>query len=131
MKAAIEHRVPLSGRAVEILEELAKHRHSDFVFPGQRRNQSIGKTSLQTLCPGDDSTPHGFRSSFRDWCGEESAFPREIAEKALAHATGNMVERAYRRGDALEKRRASMSAWVQFLEPVSGNVIAFGSMHKA
>jgi hypothetical protein len=65
---------------------------------------------MQALCP-DGSTPHGFRSSFRDWCGEESAFPREIAEQSLAHATGNAVEQAYRRGDALEKRRALMEAW--------------------
>jgi len=57
---------------------------------------------------------HGFRSSFRDWCGEETSFPREIAEQALAHTTGSAVERAYRRGTALEKRRELMTAWSNF-----------------
>ena len=60
--------------------------------------------------------PHGFRSSFRDWCGECTDFPREIAEAALAHVVGNTVEQAYRRGDALEKRRSLMTAWGQFIE---------------
>jgi integrase len=62
-----------------------------------------------------DATVHGFRSAFRDWCGEETHFPREIAEAALAHAVGNAAEQAYRRGDALEKRRALMSEWAAFL----------------
>jgi integrase len=62
-------------------------------------------------------TVHGFRSAFRDWCGEETSFPRELAEAALAHVAGDATERAYRRGDALEKRRAMMEAWAQYLEP--------------
>ena len=61
--------------------------------------------------------PHGFRSSFRDWCGECTTFPREIAEAALAHIIGNSVEQAYRRGDALEKRRQMMDEWAEFIEP--------------
>jgi integrase len=64
-----------------------------------------------------DATVHGFRSAFRDWCGEETHFPREIAEAALAHVIGDKAERAYRRGDALEKRRALMSEWAVFLSP--------------
>jgi integrase len=60
-------------------------------------------------------TVHGFRSSFRDWCGEMTEFPRELAEQALAHAVGSQVERAYRRGDALERRRELMDAWATFL----------------
>jgi hypothetical protein len=68
---------------------------------------------------------HGLRSSFRDWCGNETSFPREIAEQALAHATGGAVEQAYRRGDALEKRRKLMEAWAGFCEPsASANVVA-------
>jgi integrase len=59
---------------------------------------------------------HGFRSSFRDWAGEVSTFPREVAEAALAHTVGNEVERAYRRGDALHKRRKLMQAWAGYLE---------------
>lgn len=64
-----------------------------------------------------DVTVHGFRSAFRDWCGEETDFPREVAEQALAHIVGNEVERAYRRGDALAKRRELMDAWEQFCCP--------------
>jgi integrase len=72
----------------------------------------------------EGATVHGFRSAFRDWCGNEIIFPREIAEQALAHATGNAVEAAYRRSDALEKRRALMEAWSSYCEPGSGgNVI--------
>jgi integrase len=70
------------------------------------------------------ATLHGFRSSFRDWAGEETSFPREIAEQALAHATGDATERAYRRGDALEKRRGLMEAWANYCEPgAAGNVV--------
>ncbi|MCF8707782.1 hypothetical protein L3X40_07735 [Rhizorhapis sp. SPR117] len=63
----------------------------------------------------DHATVHGFRSSFRDWAGEMTHFPREVAEAALAHSVGNEVERAYRRGDALEKRREMMTAWAEYL----------------
>jgi integrase len=71
-----------------------------------------------------DVTVHGFRSAFRDWAGERTHFPREVAEAALAHLVGDAVERAYRRGDALEKRRELMDAWANFLEPqLQGNVV--------
>jgi integrase len=69
-------------------------------------------------------TVHGFRSSFRDWCSEVSTFPRELAEAALAHVAGNQTERDYRRGDALEKRRALMEAWAAYCEPKAGNVVS-------
>jgi integrase len=70
------------------------------------------------------ATVHGFRSGFRDWCGEETSYPREIAEAALAHATGGAVEQSYRRGDALEKRRELMEAWANYCEPGAvGNVV--------
>jgi integrase len=68
-------------------------------------------------------TVHGFRSAFRDWAGERTNFPREIAEAALAHVVGDATERAYRRGDALEKRRALMEAWATFCEPNTGNTV--------
>jgi integrase len=123
MKAGREHRVPLSGRAIEILEKLNETRWSDLVFPGRRRGRPLSNPSLARLCRAG-ATVHGFRSAFRDWCGEETSFPREIAEQALAHSTGGAVEQAYRRGDALEKRRALMEAWAQFCEPgAAGNVI--------
>jgi integrase len=72
----------------------------------------------------DGVTVHGFRSAFRDWCGEVSIFPREIAEAALAHVAGEQTERAYRRGDALEKRRALMEALATYCEPKEVNVVS-------
>jgi integrase len=110
MKASREHRIPLSGRALAIVERMAELRSGDFVFPGQRRGRPLSNPSLARLCRAG-VTVHGFRSAFRDWAGEETSFPRELAEQALAHATGGAVELAYRRGDALEKRRALMEAW--------------------
>ncbi len=73
----------------------------------------------------DGVTVHGFRSAFRDWAGNETHFPREVAEAALAHVIGDKAEQAYRRGDALEKRRALMAAWASHCEPeAAGNVVA-------
>lgn len=123
MKAGREHRVPLSSRAVEIVERMAEVRTGDLVFAGQRRRRPLSGAAIGALVTG--ATVHGFRSSFRDWAGEETSFPREIAEQALAHATGDATERAYRRGDALEKRRALMEAWASYCEPggTGGNVV--------
>ncbi len=124
MKAGREHRVPLSARALAILDRMAEIRTGDLVFAGQRRRRPLSKTALAALVPGA-ATVHGFRSSFRDWCGNETSFPREIAEQALAHASGDTTEQAYRRGDALEKRRGLMEAWANYCEPSSaGNVVA-------
>jgi integrase len=123
MKAGREHRVPLSSRAVEIVERMAEIRTGNLVFAGQRRRRPLSGAVMGALVTG--ATVHGFRSSFRDWAGEETSFPREIAEQALAHATGDATERAYRRGDALEKRRGLMQAWAQFCEAAAGgNVVA-------
>jgi integrase len=123
MKASREHRIPLSGRALAIVERMAELRSGDFVFPGQRRGRPLSNPSLARLCRAG-VTVHGFRSAFRDWCGEETGFPREIAEAALAHSTGGPVEQAYRRGDTLEKRRGLMEAWATFCKPgAGGNVV--------
>lgn len=100
MKAAQVHRVPLCDRAVAIIEERAAYRCNDFISPGRLRNQAIGENVMSMLCP-DGATVHGFRSSFRDWAGNETNFPREVAERALAHAAGSAVEAAYRRSEAL------------------------------
>lgn len=118
MKAGCEHRVPLSARALAILERLAAARTGEFVFPGQRHGKPLSGMALEMVLRRmkADVTVHGFRSSFRDWCGEETHFPREVAEAALAHVAGDATERAYRRGDALEKRRALMEAWADYLE---------------
>lgn len=127
MKAGREHRVPLCDRAVEIIGAMSENRTSDFVFPGMRPQKPLSIMALEMVMrrAEADSTVHGFRSSFRDWCGERTTYPREIAEAALAHLVGNEVERAYRRGDALEKRRKLMSAWGAFCEPMIGaNVVA-------
>ena len=124
MKASREHHVPLSPRALAILERMAGIRTGDLVFAGHRRRRPLSNSSLARLCPAP-ATAHGYRSAFRDWAGEETSFPREIAEQALAHATGGAVEQAYRRGDALEKRRGLMQAWAQFCEPFNtGKVVA-------
>jgi integrase len=80
----------------------------------------------------EGATVHGFRSAFRDWCGEATSFPREVAEAALAHTIGDMAEQAYRRGDALEKRRAMMEARAKWCEPQStDNVVPFAKMTNA
>jgi len=116
MKAGREHRVPLSPPAVAVLEKAAKTRRNDHVFPGPGKDRPLSTNALRALLIrlGVDVTPHGFRSSFRDWAGEASTFPRELAEAALAHNVGDATERAYRRGDALEKRRKLMVAWGAF-----------------
>lgn len=118
MKMGKEHRVPLSPRAIDILEEMQQIRISDYVFPGARKDKPLSNMSMITLMRRMkvDAVPHGFRSSFRDWCGECTDVPREVAEQALAHSIGDAVEQAYRRGDALEKRRNLMEKWCQYLE---------------
>jgi integrase len=124
MKAGCEHRVPLSGRALAILDEAANGRTGEFVFPGQRSDKPLSGMAMKMLLrrmKAAGVTVHGFRSAFRDWCGEATSFPREIAEAALAHVAGDATERAYRRGDALEKRRKVMEAWAAYCEPKAGS----------
>jgi len=115
MKAGREHRVPLSDRAATLLGgmKLPSSDADAFVFPGARKAKplSVMAFDMQLRRMDCDYTVHGFRSAFRDWVGEETALPREVAEAALAHTVGDEVERAYRRGDALEKRRKLMEAW--------------------
>ena len=107
MKAAREHRVPLSDRGIAILREMETGRTGEYVFPGQRPPRPLSNMAFEMLLRRINSpyTAHGFRSSFRDWAGDKTTFPREVAEAALAHAIGNETEAAYRRSDALEKRR--------------------------
>ena len=116
MKAKHEHRVPLSRRALEILEE-ARKRHDDgeIVFRGAKGggiNASMFSGLLRHL--GIEGTPHGMRSSFRDWCSE-TGVAREVAEAALAHVVKNRVEAAYARSDLLDRRREVMQAWAAYL----------------
>jgi integrase len=121
MKAKRAHRIPLSGAAVEVLNAAAGFRSSKdgeaFLFPGARSGRPLSNMAMDMLLRrmNLDVTVHGFRSSFRDWAGEETPFAREVAEAALAHVIGDKAEQAYRRGDALEKRRALMQAWADYL----------------
>lgn len=127
MKAGKEHRVPLSKRALEIVTVLHEVRLSDYVFPGQKEGKPLSGMAMEMLLrrmKADEFTVHGFRSAFRDWAGDETHFSREVAEAALAHSVGNAVERAYRRADALEKRRQLMQAWADYcLVPMAENVV--------
>lgn len=114
MKAAKEHRVPLSPRAVEMLEQ-ARALGSEYLFPGARGGKLSGMAmSMLMRRMKVDVTVHGFRSGFRDWAAEQTSFAHEVAEMALAHTIGNAVERAYRRGDLLEKRRRLMKEWAEY-----------------
>ncbi|WMT75431.1 integrase arm-type DNA-binding domain-containing protein [Bradyrhizobium sp. Ash2021] len=120
MKAGREHRVPLSPRAVSILKQLAKVKTGDFVFPGQNRSKPLSNMAMEMILRRmkiENATVHGFRSSFRDWAGNVSSFPREVTETALAHVIGDKAEQAYRRSDALEKRRKLMDAWADYCSP--------------
>ncbi len=119
MKAAREHRVPLSKPAIGILEKLNEARSCEFVFFGLKRGRPLSNMALEMLLRRMlvETTVHGFRSAFRDWCGDQTSFPREVAEAALSHVVGDKAEQAYRRGDALEKRRALMDAWAAFCAP--------------
>jgi integrase len=127
MKAGREHRVPLSARAVSILRSLHGVRSDRFVFPGQTRNKPLSNMAMEMVLRRlkfDNVTVHGFRSSFRDWAGNVSNFPREVVETALAHVIGDKAEQAYRRSDALEKRRSLMDSWAAYCAPkTAANVV--------
>jgi len=115
MKANKEHRVPLSDAAVALLNKLTKLDDSKVIFFGPRETP-LSDMALTAVVRriGVDAVPHGFRSTFRDWAGEATNYPRELAEHALAHTLENKVEAAYRRGDALERRRTMMHDWSTF-----------------
>ncbi|WP_431023788.1 tyrosine-type recombinase/integrase [Halomonas sp. H5] len=130
MKAGKEHRVPLSRAAVALLKALPRHEGTDLVFPSAR-GKALSENTLTAVIKrmdadmpegqgyrdpntGGIATAHGFRSTFRDWAGERTAYPGDICEMALAHTIKNKAEAAYRRGDLLEKRRRLMKDWAQF-----------------
>ena len=112
MKMKKEHRVPLSDRALSILKSQPRIDENPLVFPAPRGSQMSDATMSAVLKRmGVDATVHGFRSSFRDWCGDYTNYPRDLAEQCLAHGADDPVEAAYRRGDALERRREIMKEW--------------------
>ncbi len=115
MKAGREHRVPLSKAATKLLRSLPKGQGADLVFPGMRGSLSDMSLSAVLRRMKVDATVHGFRSTFRDWVSEHTNHPSEVAEMALAHAVGDKVEAAYRRGNLFEKRVALMADWATFL----------------
>lgn len=126
MKASKEHRVPLSDAAMRLLESIPRIAGNDLVFPSPRGLvlSDMTLTAVMRRMKRDE-VPHGFRSTFRDWAAERTNYPREVAEMALAHAIGNAVEAAYRRGDLLEKRAKMMQDWAKFCDTQApaGNVV--------
>ena len=126
MKASKEHRVPLSPRAVEILEFL-KPLNKTWVFPAAKGGKLSGMAMTMVLRRMKvDATVHGFRSAFRDWAAECTGYAHEVCEMALAHVIGNKAEAAYRRGDLFEKRRRLMTDWAAYCASknvASGSVI--------
>lgn len=125
MKMKREHRVPLSSDAVALLKALPRIAGSPYVFPAARGGMLSDMTlSAVTRRMKVEAVPHGFRSTFRDWTAERTAYPSEVCEMALAHAVGNKVEAAYRRGDMFDRRRRLMDDWAAFLKspPAKGNV---------
>ena len=117
MKARREHQVPLSRQAMQLLTQLPRVNGNPYVFPGARQGRPLSNMAMLQLMRGmgygpdgdnGDYVPHGFRSSFRDWTGEVTSYPRDVAEMALAHSIENKVEAAYRRSDLFEKRRKMM-----------------------
>ncbi|RUR34091.1 DUF4102 domain-containing protein [Vreelandella andesensis] len=124
MKASREHRIPLSHQALALISNLPSVKGNSFVFPGMKPGRPLSNMSLLQFMRGlgygpsgdkGNYVPHGFRSSFRDWTGEVTSYPRDVAEMALAHAIENKVEAAYRRGDLFEKRRAMMQDWADYI----------------
>jgi integrase len=120
MKAGLEFRVPLSDQAMALLRSLPREGDQDgFVFIGPQRDRPLADKSLRgvlRVLGRSDVTVHGMRSAFRDWAANETHYPRELAEQALAHAAGNPTELAYRRGDALERRRKMMESWPAYCD---------------
>lgn len=124
MKAGREHRVPLSKQALQLLQSCPQVVGTPFIFPGAKAGKPLSNMAMVLMMrrmgfgsggEKGEYVPHGFRSSFRDWAGEVSSYPNDVAEMALAHAIKNKVEAAYRRGDLLVKRSAMMQDWADFV----------------
>jgi integrase len=133
MKGSRAHRVPLSARAraiVQAMHTAPDTRSSEFVFSGQKPGKPLSSLALRRLLGRmkiTDATVHGFRSSFRDWAAECTHYPNHVVEMALAHAIGDRVEAAYRRGDLFDKRRQLMDAWAAYCATAEDHkVLAFG-----
>ena len=132
MKAGKEHRVPLSDEAVKLLEALPRIVGNPYVFPAPRGGQlsDMALTAVLRRMERGGLTQHGFRSTFRDWAGETTAYPREVCEHALAHKLADGVEAAYQRGDLLAKRARLMADWARYCGTVQGNAENVVAMKK-
>jgi integrase len=126
MKMGREHRIPLSGRALEILDEAKKlDGRGDYVFPGRGGHEPLSNMAFLMLLRRmkEHCTAHGFRSSFRDWAAERTNYSREVTEAALAHALESQTEAAYRRTDLFDRRRSLMAEWAAFTTGANGKVV--------
>jgi integrase len=143
-----EHRVPLSDRALELVAEMRKIALGGFIFPNATLRESLSDAAMGELLErmdkdgvawtdkaGRQIVPHGFRSTFRDWAADMTAYPREICELALAHTIGNRTEEAYQRSDLFEKRRRLMADWAAYCDkpakPEAGTVTDFATARQA
>jgi integrase len=130
MKGGKEHTIPLSKRAVEMLKALP--REAEYVFPGGRAGSPLSNMAMLELLRGmrgHGLTVHGFRSTFRDWAGDQTNFAREVIEAALAHRLKDKAEAAYRRSDALEKRRRLMEAWARYCSSAANGTSEVVALH--
>jgi integrase len=124
MKAGHAHRIPLTDRALDILKSLPKLEGNPHVFPGNARGKPLSGMAMAMQLrrmKRENITVHGFRSTFRDWASEQTSFPHETCEHALAHRISDKAEAAYRRGDQFEKRRKLMEAWAAWCEQRPAN----------
>lgn len=132
MKAGVTHRVPLSVEALELLSSVPRVAGTDLIFPSPRKKVPLSDMAMSKLMKdlSMNGVPHGFRSTFRDWCAERTNFSREVTERAMAHAVGDKTEAAYLRSDVFEKRRKLMQMWSTFCtEPVkSATVVQMGQV---
>ena len=122
MKAGKEHKIPLTDDAIRLLKNLPRFEGSNYVFTAARGGP-LSDMAVSMVCRrmGAGAVPHGFRSTFRDWAAENTNFPREVAEMALAHTIESAVEAAYRRGDLFDKRRRLMEAWGAYCNKVQSD----------
>ncbi|MBA2660089.1 MAG: integrase arm-type DNA-binding domain-containing protein [Nitrosospira sp.] len=124
MKAGKEHRIPLSDSAIAVLKQMDQSRQ--LIFPGRDEGKPLSDMSLTAVLrrmDRGDLTAHGFRSTFRDWASESTAYPQHVAEMALAHSIGSKVEAAYRRGDLFTKRTRMMEDWARFCNQTQSGAV--------
>jgi integrase len=130
MKAGREHCVPLSPQALQVVQAQAS---GPFVFAGGKEGAALSNMAMLELLRRmgrDDLTVHGFRSTFRDWAAECTAYPGEVCEMALAHAISDKAEAAYRRGDLFEKRRPLMADWAKYCDTLKGSAQVLPLLRK-